>query len=274
MENWDFNKIASAVLMVTLSVLLVNWVAEERFHPHGIDPKTGFPIEIPEVTAGGEAEEDVPIDWALVLATADIGKGARHAAACKSCHTFEEGGAHGTGPALWDIMGRTAGTIGSFGKYSDAMVTYGATWDYETLNTYLEAPKKVVPGTAMNYNGMKKEQKRIELIAYLRSLSDTPYPLPEPLPAIADTVTDVVVDAASLDADYSTSSEGLSEGEGNLIEESIEGVEEVTTEFIEDVNEAVDDAIDAAEKVTAGETTTIDALTGDLPEETDGDETP
>ena len=52
-------------------------------------------------------------------------------------------------------------------------------WDYEHLNKFLTSPKGLVKGTAMGFAGVKKPDERANLIAYLRTLSDSPAPLPE-----------------------------------------------------------------------------------------------
>ena len=55
----------------------------------------------------------------------------------------------------------------------------GTVWDYDHLSSFLTAPKAVVKGTAMGFAGVKKPDERANLIAYLRTLSDNPAPLPE-----------------------------------------------------------------------------------------------
>ena len=56
----------------------------------------------------------------------------------------------------------------------------GKPWDYDALNAWLKAPKEFVKGTKMAYAGVKKDQDRADLIAYLASLSDSPVPFPAP----------------------------------------------------------------------------------------------
>ncbi|MCP4936189.1 MAG: cytochrome c family protein, partial [bacterium] len=55
----------------------------------------------------------------------------------------------------------------------------GKNWDYATLNGFLYKPKKYVKGTAMGFPGLKKTTDRANIIAYMRSMADTPAPLPE-----------------------------------------------------------------------------------------------
>ena len=52
-------------------------------------------------------------------------------------------------------------------------------WDYDHLSNFLTSPKGLVKGTAMGFAGVKKPDERANLIAYLRTLSDSPAPLPE-----------------------------------------------------------------------------------------------
>src|SRR5262249_53305873 len=66
-------------------------------------------------------------------------------------------------------------------KYSDAMLMKrdaGWMWTYDNLDTFLTAPKMAIPGTAMGFAGLPKPEDRADIIAYLRTLSDNPLPLP------------------------------------------------------------------------------------------------
>jgi cytochrome c len=89
-------------------------------------------------------------------------------AACKACHAVEPG-KHGIGPSLAGVFGKKFGSAAGF-AYSDANRSSGVTWDDATLDAYLEAPAKTMPGTKMTYAGMKDPAKRKELIEYLKSL--------------------------------------------------------------------------------------------------------
>lgn len=88
--------------------------------------------------------------------------------ACKACHDAGEGGGK-VGPGLKGIVGVKAAEHHPEYKYSDAMKKSGLTWDEATLDKYLsDWAKKLVPGTLMNYPGLKDEAKRKDLIAYLK----------------------------------------------------------------------------------------------------------
>ena len=99
-------------------------------------------------------------------AEGDAAKGERVFNKCKSCHTLEQGGKNKQGPNLFGFLGRAAGAVERF-KYSKAMLESGIVWDEETLDAYLEKPKDLVPRTKMSFPGLRKEQQRADLIAYL-----------------------------------------------------------------------------------------------------------
>jgi cytochrome c len=86
---------------------------------------------------------------------------------CKTCHVAEAG-INRVGPSLWGVIGRTAGSVEGF-KYSPANKTSGLVWSEEQLFTYLEAPRKTIPGTYMAFAGLKKPQDRADIIAYLKT---------------------------------------------------------------------------------------------------------
>jgi cytochrome c len=45
----------------------------------------------------------------------------------------------------------------------------GIVWNEKTLDRFLAAPTKVVPGTAMGYAGVDDPRERADLIAYLKA---------------------------------------------------------------------------------------------------------
>lgn len=103
----------------------------------------------------------------------DPAKGARVFARCKVCHTIEEGGPNRMGPNLHGVVGRRAASVADY-SYSKAMRKAGEeglVWTPETLDRYLQNPRKVVPGTKMAFAGLPKESDRANVIAYLAAQS-------------------------------------------------------------------------------------------------------
>ncbi len=117
-------------------------------------------------------------DLAALLAAADPAQGQTVAKKCAACHNFEKGGPNKVGPNLWDIVGAKHAHKEDY-SYSDAIKGMaGKEWTYAELDAFLTAPKAYAPGTKMTFVGIKKPEDRAALLAYLRSLSDSPKPLP------------------------------------------------------------------------------------------------
>ncbi len=113
-----------------------------------------------------------------LIASADPAAGAKIFLRCKACHTTEKGGPHRLGPNLWGAVGRDKASAKGF-RYSAALTKLPGAWDYAALDGYLESPSKFAPGNRMAFPGLKDAAQRAAVIAYLRSLSDNPPPLPK-----------------------------------------------------------------------------------------------
>jgi cytochrome c len=87
---------------------------------------------------------------------------------CSICHSPRPG-RNIIGPSLFGVVGRHSGMIPNF-SYSQANRRSGLTWTPSTLDRYLTAPQRVVPGTLMTYPGLRDTKQRADLIAYLATL--------------------------------------------------------------------------------------------------------
>ena len=87
---------------------------------------------------------------------------------CSICHSARAG-KNSIGPSLFGVTGRAAGSVADF-HYSDNMKGSGLTLDSATLERFLTAPRATVPGTKMAYAGVKDDQQRRDLLAYLATL--------------------------------------------------------------------------------------------------------
>ncbi len=178
----ELNKISAAVLVAGLIGLVSGKIASGIYLPpahHGEEaPKRGYQIEVVEDTSSaGGAVAAGPVSVIPLLASADVALGQEITKKCVSCHDFTKGGPNKVGPNLWGVVNADVGHHSGY-AYSDAMKNHGGKWDYENLAHYLYNPKAHVPGTKMAFAGVKKENERAALVAYLRTLSDSPAPLP------------------------------------------------------------------------------------------------
>ncbi len=108
-----------------------------------------------------------------VLAGGDPVAGKQIFRLCATCHTVVPGMMK-IGPSLAGVIGRVPGTAPGY-PYSSAMKAYGQSglvWNKETLFVYLEAPDKIVKGTKMAFPGLPEPQRRADIIAYLKQISE------------------------------------------------------------------------------------------------------
>lgn len=182
MNSSYFNSGAGAFLGIVFVLMTLSIVSDGIYH--AAEPETeGFAIEVAEAStdASAPAEEAAPELIEPLLASADAAKGENVFKKCAACHTNDAGNGNKVGPGLWNIINRPVAQHADF-KYSAAISEYseGGTveWTYERLSNFLAAPKKYISGTTMGFAGLKKIDDRANLLAYLRTVADTPPPLP------------------------------------------------------------------------------------------------
>lgn len=104
------------------------------------------------------------------LADGDAAKGQQVFQQCAACHSIESGVTL-MGPSLAGIVGREAGSVAGF-NYSDVMAKASFEWSEEKLDAYIADPGGEVPGNRMPFGGMRGDQDRADVVAYLKTLSN------------------------------------------------------------------------------------------------------
>jgi cytochrome c len=92
---------------------------------------------------------------------------------CTPCHTYDKGGEpdmYGLTLNLYGVVGRKAASVAGF-QYSEDLRKSDIVWDEAIIDTFITAPKRLLPGTRMELPGVEDMKTRTGIIRYLRSLS-------------------------------------------------------------------------------------------------------
>lgn len=200
MGELGLNKILGAILATCLGLFALHEIsgivfshggghhgddhAEEQTATERFCSKFAYCIDIAD-TSGGAPVEEV-FDLGFALASADASKGERtFKAQCTTCHTIDSGGANGTGPNLHNIVGAATAHNADFG-YSAAIAELNQTWTYEELDHWLNNPSSYARGTSMSFAGLRRDNDRMNVIAYLAANTENAPAFPDPLPAAGE----------------------------------------------------------------------------------------
>lgn len=189
MDSMEINKAVAAVLVTGIAFMVTGMVANGVVNPTQLK-ETAIKIDLgaSATVAADVVKPLTPID--PLLLTADPAAGQAFAKkVCAACHTFDQGAKAGVGPNLYGVVGGPHAHMQGY-TYSSAMQTVAATgikWTFDELNKWLNSPRAYAPGTKMSYVGIPDDQTRANVIAYLRTLSDSPVPLPTAADAAAET---------------------------------------------------------------------------------------
>ena len=180
----EANKIAAALLiggMLTLSVGLASNIIygapEGSVHQEAGGDEVASGVT-GDATPAAATPDATPVSSLPLIAAADPALGQKAAAKCKTCHTFESGGANRVGPNLWNIVGNHSAHKEDF-TYSDTIKNLKITWDFDHLDRFIANPKAYAKGTKMSFPGIKKPEERAALLRWLRDQADSPAALPQ-----------------------------------------------------------------------------------------------
>lgn len=175
MNAYRFNQIAMAVLGALLLVFGTRTIMKIAFEEH--EPEQASHAKKPEAKPAGEAGGGDNI--LALIATASPEKGADVAKKCQLCHNFDKGGPNLIGPNLYGVLDRKIASHEGY-DYSDALKGKEGVWDYLNIDHMIEHPNVFAPGTKMAlFQGLPEAKDRAAVIAFLRTKTDNPPPLPE-----------------------------------------------------------------------------------------------
>ncbi len=168
MDTMTATKIVGSLCGALLIFMLGGWAAESIYHMGGYDDHDGehrqaYTIEVEDGSEPAEEVAAVPFEEVYAVASAEDGAGIWRQ--CSACHKLEDG-ANGTGPHLYQVVGRAQGAVGDY-AYSSSFAELAGAWTPEELDGFLEDPAGWVPGTKMTYRGLSDVEDRANLIAYL-----------------------------------------------------------------------------------------------------------
>ncbi|MFC7734882.1 c-type cytochrome [Roseomonas sp. GCM10028921] len=174
----EANKAFAAVLTAGISFMVAGLVGGLVVHPQRLEKPA---IETGEVVAAAAPAAPAALEpIGPLLASANVQNGQTiMSRQCAACHSWNEGGRNAVGPNLYGVVGGPHAHRDDF-NYSPALkALHDKKWDYEALNAFLYRPAQAIAGTRMAFAGLNQPQQRADVIAYLRTLSANPAPLPQ-----------------------------------------------------------------------------------------------
>ena len=174
------NKIIASIVLAIILVLGINKITDAIFYVEKPEKSAYQIAEVTTVASTASAEANSSNSesgniMALFASTSAV-EGAKVFKKCAACHSIKEGGANKIGPALWNVLGRTAGSVPGY-KYSKAMAAHNKNWSFEEMNGFLTKPKNWIKGTKMSFAGLKKAKDRAAVILYMNENTNSPLQL-------------------------------------------------------------------------------------------------
>ena len=174
------NKIIVSIVFAIILVLGINKVTDVIFYVEKPEKSAYQVASITTVASTTSAEtgstNSEEENIMALFASTSAAEGAKVFKKCAACHSIKEGGANKIGPALWGVLGKTAGSVPGY-KYSKAMAAHGKNWSFEEMNGFLIKPKDWIKGTKMSFAGLKNAIDRAAVILYMNENTDSPLPI-------------------------------------------------------------------------------------------------
>ena len=138
------NKIIASIILAIILVLGINKITDAIFYVEKPEKSAYQIASIATVTSTTSDEESSANSESgnimALFASTNAAEGAKIFKKCAACHSIAQDGGNKIGPALWNVLGRQAGSVSNY-KYSKAMTAHGKVWSFEEMNGFLIKPK-------------------------------------------------------------------------------------------------------------------------------------
>ena len=173
------NKIIVSIVLTLILVMGINKISDVIYSVEKPE-KSAYQVasvsNTNDSTSVASTENTSTGDVMTLFASVSLSDGEKIFKKCAACHSIAKGGANKIGPALYNVIGRQAGSLPDY-KYSKGMIAYAKKWTPQEMDGFLENPKDWVKGTKMAYAGLKKPEERAALILFLNKNGDNPLSL-------------------------------------------------------------------------------------------------
>ena len=174
------NKIVVSIVLAVILILGINKITDAIFYVEKLEKSAYQVASVTTVDDSTSAETNLVSsnsgDVMALFASTSATEGAKIFKKCAACHSINEGGGNKIGPALWGVLGRSAGSAPDY-KYSKAMASHGKNWSFEEMNGFLIKPRDWIKGTKMSFAGLKKAEDRAAVILYMNENTNSPLQL-------------------------------------------------------------------------------------------------
>ncbi|MFT6072337.1 MAG: cytochrome c [Alphaproteobacteria bacterium] len=169
----DFNKVAAGILFAGIIFVGTLIISEGVFSPDKLEKQayiidTGI-VQTTDADAPQKPAYLMGEEFAALVGTSDPAKGEKLFKKCVACHSNQAGAANKIGPNLWGVFQKDIAAVDGY-TYSAALTTLEGNWEVDSLNGWLFKPRAYAKGNRMGFAGIKDDEQRASMIAYLKTL--------------------------------------------------------------------------------------------------------